>query len=346
MSPSQHERGLFQPTARPSRLVAFAVALSAVLMCAHRGAAAPAGGSSARRIFALNDHLLAFYDGRDPSGRRERPEWNWVDDAAMKLGIATYAIHKRDRAIVFDTFTSVEQARWVRGHLETLGIRHFTVVLSHWHMDHVAGNAIYRDSDIIASDAGRETLVRLKDKIEAGEVFGPPGVTPLILPNLVYHGRMDLYLDDLKIELHNVNIHTADGTVVLIPADRILLAGDTLEDSVTYMVEVADLPEHVRNLRKLKELRAERIYPNHGDPEVIRGGGYRQTLIDATIDYITAMVSRAKQAGYLDSPLEAFIEPAVKNGSVSLYEPYREVHQQNLKAVHEYYKDKPLPRMN
>jgi cyclase len=65
--------------------------------------------SNNQRIIELNDHVIAFYDGRDPNGKRSRPEWNWVDDGAMKLGVATYAIHKGDRAIVFDTFPSVEQ---------------------------------------------------------------------------------------------------------------------------------------------------------------------------------------------------------------------------------------------
>ena len=299
-----------------------------------------------QRVFKINDHLLAFYDGRDPNGKRYRTEWNWVDDGAMKLGVATYAIHKGDLAIVFDTFTSVEQARWVRAHLEKQGIRRFTVVLSHWHMDHVGGNAVYQDSHIVAPAVGRQTLVSLKDKIEGGEVFGPPGIQPLILPDMAFHGQMDLYLDDLKIELHNFNIHTPDGVVVLIPSDRILLAGDTLEDSVTYIAEAADLPEHVKNLRKLKSLEFDRIYPNHGDPEVIRKGGYQKTFIDTTVDYITKMLSRAKDQGYLDSPLEAYIGDSVKKGWISLYEPYRDVHKDNLKAVHEHYKDKSLPKMD
>jgi cyclase len=299
-----------------------------------------------QKIYKINDHLVAFYDGRDPSGKRYRPEWNWVDDGAMKLGVATYAIHKGDQAIVFDTFTSVEQARWVREYLQKQGIRRFTVVLSHWHMDHIGGNAVYQDSHIIAPDVGRATQVNLKDKIEAGEVYGPPGVKPLILPDLAFHGRMDLYLDDLKIELHNLNIHTPDGTVILIPSDRILLAGDTLEDSVTYIAEAADLPEHVKNLKKLKSMEFDRIYPNHGDPGVISKGGYQKAFINATIDYITKMLNRAKDQGYLDSPLEAFIGDSVKNGWVNLYEPYREVHKENLKAVREHYKDKPLPKMD
>lgn len=316
-----------------------------LLFSAAGGDFAFAAESGTQRIFKINDHLLAFYDGRDPSGKRYRPEWNWVDDGAMKLGVATYAVHKGEQAIVFDTFTSVEQARWVRTHLEKLGIRRFTVVLSHWHMDHTGGNAVYQDSHIIAPDVGRATQVSLKDKIEAGEVFGPPGVKPLILPDTVFHGRMDLYLDDLKVELHNMNIHSADGTVVLIPSDKILLAGDTLEDSVTYIAEAADLPEHLTNLKKLRGMDFERIYPNHGDPEVIRKGGYAKTFIDATVTYITAMLSRVKDQGYLDSALETYIGESVKKGWVSLYEPYRDVHKDNLKAVHAHYKDKPLPKL-
>jgi glyoxylase-like metal-dependent hydrolase (beta-lactamase superfamily II) len=301
---------------------------------------------STQRVFTINDHLIAFYDGRDPSGKRYRAEWNWVDDGAMKLGVATYAIHKGDQAIVFDTFTSVEQARWVRTYLEKRGIRRFTVVLSHWHMDHTGGNAVYRDSHIIAPDVGRATQVSLKDKIEAGEVFGPPGVKPLILPDLAFHGQMDLYLDDLRIELHNLNIHSPDGTVVLIPSDKILLAGDTLEDSVTYIAEAADLPEHIKNLKQLRGMDFERIYPNHGDPEVIRKGGYSKTFIEATVAYITAMLSRVKEQGYLDSALETYIGESVKNGWVNLYEPYRDVHKDNLKAVHKQWMDKLPPKLD
>jgi cyclase len=101
-----------------------------MLFCAASGGFAFAADLTNQKIFKINDHILAFYDGRDPSGKRFRTDWNWVDDGAMKLGVATYAIHKGDQAIVFDTFTSVEQARWVRTHLEKLGVRRFTVVLS------------------------------------------------------------------------------------------------------------------------------------------------------------------------------------------------------------------------
>ena len=83
----------------------FLVYLS-MLFCAVSSNVAVAADSTTQKIFKINDHILAFYTGRDPNAKRYRAEWNWVDDGAMKLGVATYAIHKGDQAIVFDTFNT------------------------------------------------------------------------------------------------------------------------------------------------------------------------------------------------------------------------------------------------
>lgn len=321
-------------------LAVASLAATAVLMTAC------SADTGSRQVIEINKHLIAFYDGRDPNLKRFSSEWNWVDDGAMKLGVATYAIHSEGQALVYDTFTSVDQARWARQYLEKKkGVKRFILVLSHWHPDHVGGNAVYSDSPIVASDVGRATLARLKQDLEEGKAFGPPGIKPLILPNVGYRQRLELFVGDIKVELHNVNIHSPDSTVVLIPSDKILLAGDTLEDSVTFMVEVADLPEHVRNLRNMKFLKFDRIYPNHGDPKVIAGGGYRKTLIDATTGYITRMVLRSHDKNYLKSSLESYIGDSVSKGWISLYQPYREVHSDNLKAVHKYWSKRKLPEM-
>ncbi|MEO8038324.1 MAG: MBL fold metallo-hydrolase [Betaproteobacteria bacterium] len=299
--------------------------------------------STAISAIEINDHLTAFYLGRDPTIPRIAAEWNWVDDGAMKLGIATYAIHKGDHAIVYDSFTCNEQAQWVRDYLKCRGVKHFTLVLSHWHPDHVGGNEVYADSPIVAPDIGRYLFETLKHKIESGTALGPPGIKPLILPNFAFHRRMDLYLDDLRIELHNIDIHSPDSLVLLIPSDEILLAGDTLEDSITFMVEFGDLPAHVYNLGYMRTMPFERIYPNHGDPEVIRGGGYGKTLIDATIDYIKKMLARAHDQDYLDGTLEDYIGDSVARKWISLYEPYRDVHRDNLKGVREHFLAGTLP---
>jgi cyclase len=281
-----------------------------------------------RQVFRINDHLMAFYDGRNTE--RVSPEPNWVDDAANKLGVATYAIHQGDHAIVFDTFPTLDQAAWQRRTLEAMGIKRFTVVLSHWHNDHIAGNAVYADSPIIMTATGLKTLTELKDDIEAGtSLFGPPAIKPLVLPTQTYEGSRVLHVGDIRVELRQVNIHSPDETVILIPADRILLSGDTTEDTETYIVEFGDLKEHVVNLKAMRKWDFDRILPNHGDPNKIKAGGYDKSFIDATTDYVTNLINGAKKKNFLDEPLEAFIGKALGRCDVSLFEPYREVHEAN-----------------
>jgi cyclase len=292
------------------------------------------------KTIEINDHTLAFYAGRNWTRIIDEP--NWKDDGAMKLGIATYAIYKNDKAIIYDTFTDIRQAMWVRNHLENMGIKQFIVVLSHWHLDHIAGNEVYKDCNIISNALTRELLLKNKMDIEMGCSSGPPEIKPLILPNITFDKKASLYLDDLQLELLNIDIHSKDGTIIHIPSDKILIAGDTLEDSVTYIDEVENLVEHVKNLQQLKQLAFTTILPNHGDPNVIKDGGYDKTLIDATINYITRMVSRAHDKDFLKSSMKSYLREEFEKGWVHYYEPYEEVHSENLKKVYDYYKNKQL----
>ena len=46
-------------------------------------------------------NVLAFYDGRVP-GQRFLAGANWVDDGAISLGVASYAILDGDQALIYD----------------------------------------------------------------------------------------------------------------------------------------------------------------------------------------------------------------------------------------------------
>ena len=165
------------------------------------------------KVHHQNDYLISFFAGRQP-GKRYAEEQNWVDDSAIKLGTAMYAIHSGVEAIVYDTFTSVAHAEFVRVYLEKMGIRKFTVVLSHWHLDHIAGNAVFDDCAIIATSLTRDALVRHKSDIEAGKVWGPPAIAPLVFPNIMFDDHMELRVGEIVLDLRRRNIHSIDGCVV------------------------------------------------------------------------------------------------------------------------------------
>lgn len=299
--------------------------------------------SSEIRVLPINDHIIAFYDGRAAENAVDLAKATWADHGANFVGVATYAVVDGSAALVYDTYPSVEQARQVRSWLEKRGVTHFIVANSHWHLDHVGGNALYADSTIIATDKTRAQLLGHKAQIEDGTLQGSPAITPFKVPDVGINQPTTVSVGRYTVELRPVNIHSADGLVAWLPGDKLLLAGDTLEDTLTFIAEPESLGEQYRNLAEMGSWSAMHILPNHGDPSIIAKGGYSPALIAMTRHYIRAMAEHAHDKDFTAQPIESFIPSELKAGTVSLWWAYREAHRENLQKLANYYKDKPLP---
>lgn len=140
------------------------------------------------RVLEPHPGILAFYDGR-VAGHRFADGANWVDDGALSLGVASYVLIAGDQAIVYDTHVSVPHARFIRDSLVARGVTDIKVVLSHWHLDHVAGTAVFADCPVIANARTMAHLTAHRAAIEEGSLHGLPAISPLILPNVVFEGR-------------------------------------------------------------------------------------------------------------------------------------------------------------
>jgi cyclase len=280
------------------------------------------------RVYEPHPGILAFYDGR-VAGHRFATWDNWVDDGALSLGIASYALIKGDQAIVYDTHVSVVHGRFIRDFLTARGVAHIRVVLSHWHLDHVAGTEAFAGCEVISTAKCLAHLVGRKAGIEAGTDHGLPAISPLILPDVVFDGHLVLDLSGERVELIEVNIHSDDAAVLWLPERGILLAGDAVEDCVTYVGEPLEFAAHLADLARLQALGARLVLPNHGAAEVIAAGGYSVGILAATVDYIGQL-----QAGAQESMAEA-IGPWVAAGVLTYFAPYEAVHAQNLARVRE-----------
>jgi cyclase len=277
--------------------------------------------------------LLGFYEGRTFAA--DAVIEGWVDDGALSLGICSYALVDGDEAIVYDTHVSVDRAREIRRTLEQLGVRRIRVVLSHSHLDHVAGSEAFADCEIIANRLTAGLLARNRVAIEAGTLEGPPAISPLVLPTTVFDDRMQLETPNHRIELVQFEIHSSDETVLHLRDRGILLAGDTVEGTVTYVGEPDRLERHLDELERMAELGASRILPAHGSPERIEGGGYEPSLIDATRQYVSDLLERSGEPIEQTGDLRAFVAAQLAAGSLEWFEPYERVHRMNLAAVAE-----------
>lgn len=276
------------------------------------------------RIHEPSPGVLAFYVGRDDAA----PLPGWQGEA-QALGIAAYALLSGDEALVYDTHLSPAHGRAMRDALAARGARRFTVVLSHWHADHVAGNAAFADAPILAHPLTRAILAAERPALEAGD----PPIAPLVLPTGSLADGAVLRVGTRTAHVRHFDIHSIDGLTLWLPDACLLLAGDTLEDPITYVSEPGRLAAHRAGLDRMAALAPARILPNHGGEARIAAGGYGPGLIDATRTYLDRLLAAPSDPALAAAPLTAFIAEALARGDVELFAPYEAVHAANLARV-------------
>jgi glyoxylase-like metal-dependent hydrolase (beta-lactamase superfamily II) len=281
------------------------------------------------RVHQPHPGVLAFYDGRMEGVRAYSDKPNWLDDGAYSLGVCSYAIVSGGEALVYDTSISLPHARIIRKTLEDAGASNIRVVLSHWHVDHVAGNEVFADCKIIANEL---TAQAMRDNRQRLENDNPP-IKPLIMPNSTFETELNLKIGDIDVQLRHVDIHSHDGTMLILPQSKLMLAGDALEEPITYVAEPKRLEHHLCDLERMAVWDIEKILPNHGAEEMIVAGGYGPELIAATRNYVTKLLRLPHEPELAEHDLRTFVAEDFASGAISYYAPYESVHARNVSVV-------------
>ena len=99
------------------------------------------------------------------------------------------------------------------------------------------------------------------------------GDLELAPPTITFNDRMEIYTDNLKIELIFMGpAHTTNDIIAWIPERKLLFAGDLIFNQGTPFVAMGSVSGSLQALKRLRELGAETIIPGHGSvcgPEVL-----------------------------------------------------------------------------
>ncbi len=202
------------------------------------------------------------------------------------------AIITHEGTIVIDTLPFPRETREMLEFLRAesrRGIRY--VINTHHHADHVYGNFLFEEADIIASERCREVLRKSGEKnlAEAKQQTPELAEVKLRLPNLTFPDKMTLHLGDKVLRLLPLPGHTLDGIGVYIEGDKILFAGDAVMP-LPYIFW-GDRVMLQDTLRAIKEMNLENIVQGHG--EVLLKGELEETL-DAGIAYLDRIYEKVK----------------------------------------------------
>lgn len=178
-----------------------------------------------------------------------------------------------ESVLVVDAQATPAMARDVIARVRTVTdkpIRH--LVLSHYHAVRVLGASGYEGAEVIASDIAREMIVERGQQDMDSEIGrfprlfrGKEGIPGLTWPHVTFHKRMTLWLGRREVQIiHIGRSHTAGDTVVWLPKERVLFAGDTVEFGATPYCGDAHFGDWPGTLDAIRALRPEKLVPGRG----------------------------------------------------------------------------------
>lgn len=184
------------------------------------------------------------------------------------------------------------------------------VVNTHYHLDHVAGNGVFHRAGAVLV---AQENVRAWERSENLKWWGdhiPPKmkamVDSLVLPDLVYQGRLELYLGSRKLEVRTLPGHTGSDSIVVVPDADVVFTGDLFWNHTLPNTTDANTAKWViTDDRLLTSYPTATFVPGHG--EIGKAANVR-----AFRDYLETLrldVARARAAGEKGKRLVETVEP-------------------------------------
>ncbi len=225
--------------------------------------------------------------------RKERVTENvYIFTSEAYAQVNAGAVITAEGTVVIDTLPFPRETRemldFLRGESRR-GIRY--VINTHHHADHVYGNYLFEEADIISSERCREVMRKSGEKNLAEAKAQTPELAEvsLRLPNITFPDKMSLHLGDRVMRLMALPGHTMDGIGIYLDGDKILFSGDAVMP-LPYIFW-GDRVAMQTTLHTIKEMNLENVVQGHGD--ILLKGEIDETL-DASIAYLDCIYERVK----------------------------------------------------
>ena len=219
-----------------------------------------------------------------------------------------------DGVAVVDTFQSAASAAELLVAIRArtpLPVRF--VVNTHYHLDHVAGNGVFRKAGatIVA-----QRNVRAWERTENLKWWGasiPPDkkawVESLVLPDLVYDDGVELCLGSRKLVVRSLPGHTGSDSIVEVPDAGVVFTGDLFWNHTLPNTTDADTSGWVVTADRLVADAPDATFvPGHG--EVGRAADVR--AFRGYLEDLRAAVAAARERGLEGDALVAAVRPELE----------------------------------
>lgn len=176
------------------------------------------------------------------------------------------------------------------------------VVLSHYHAVRVLGASAFKAGQIIASQATLGLIRERGRQDMASEIGrfprlfrGAESIPGLTWPTMVFQSEMTVWMGKLEVRIiHPGAGHTTGDTIVWIPSQKVLFAGDLVEYNAGIYTGDAHLQAWPDTLKKLSALKPKALVPGRGP--ALKTPSDCQKAIRYTRDFVSGLYASAKRA--------------------------------------------------
>lgn len=269
--------------------------------------------------------------------RKERVTENiFVFQSEAYAQVNAGAIVTEEGTIVIDTLPFPQETREMLDFLRAeskRGVRY--VINTHYHADHVYGNYLFTEADIISSERCRELLRKSGEKNlnEAKQQTPELAEVTLRLPNLTLPDKATIHLGDMVLRIVPLPGHSADGLGVYVEGDKILFSGDAVM-ALPYIFW-GDRETLIQTLSQVRAMNLENIVQGHG--EVLLKGEIDET-IDNSISYLECIYEKVKAKVAIRASKEKLGDITLESCGgtpIALDGLVRQLHKSNLLRVYQ-----------
>lgn len=187
------------------------------------------------------------------------------------------------------------------------------IYITHEHADHFLGLEVFKEAypgaRIIANSAVTDRINKVyQEKVDKWKKILGSGATSRVVAIEQFDGN-SIEFENSKIELlKDVQGDTDENTMLWIPGQRILIAGDVLFNSMhlyTAETDSAARGKWLNSINKIRELKPSVVIPGHSK---VRAALDASTAVDFTQNYLLVFEEEVKKAKDSDGLINAMKE--------------------------------------
>ena len=215
------------------------------------------------------------------------------------------------------------------------------VINTHHHADHVYGNYLFPDAEIIAHDACRDLLLRVgqpqldraqEDTVALADV-------KLRVPDITFASEMHLQVGHRHVHLFHTPGHSLDGISLYVDGEKVLIAGDAMMP--VPVISGGDVEQLKTTLARYLEIGPGFLIQGHGS---VLLKGEARTEVKSNIRYLDTIVKRVHEIVERGDPPSVLREIDIEScgkSRIPLDGLVSRLHLDNLVTLYKRYSDAP-----